>query len=188
MGNSRDSFWSWSGSRRRSAYTCLLLCLAGAYVGPVAAQNFDPADILNGKRYMKQTQDVSFVSVYPTDYDFVNVDVITYFTSNSQFSGTTPSVQQTIASTDLVYNTFSITPTVLPSQSAVGVASGRMFNTANDQFVALNPNLAINLQPEADWMFSFYDPPAPNANPPRSSSLQTIQTGNNARVAYVGGT
>ena len=131
---------------------------------------------------MKKTQDVSFISVYNTDYDFVNVDVITYFTNNSQFSGTTPSVQQTIASTDAVSNANQ-----LPSQSSVGTASGRMFNTTNDQFVALCPSLDLNGNPENDWMFHYYDPPGPDANPPHGSSLQTVETGNNGQVPFVGG-
>ncbi len=178
--NIRQAGTSWG---RRLFGCCCLAILAGGATRYLAAQNFNPADILNGQRYMKQTEDVSFISVYNTDYDFINVDVITYFTSNSQFTSGTPSVQQTITSTDNVSNSNQ-----LPTQSAVGVASGRMFNTANDQFVVLNPSLDLSHNPENDWMFHYYDPPAPDANPPHGSSLQLVRTGNDYRVPFVGGT
>ena len=141
------------------------------------------SDILNGQRYMKKTQDVSFVSVYKTDYDFFNVDVLTFDTANSQFGSSTPNYQQTITSTDGLASSNQ-----LPTQGPVGVASGRMFNTGNDQFVTLNLSLDLYHNPENDWMFHYYDPPAPNANPPRGSSLQTVRTGNDYRVPFVGGT
>ena len=172
-----------AGWTRRLSGWCCLAILVGGGARYVTAQNFNPADILNGQRYMKQTQDVSFISVYNTDYDFINVDVITYFTSNSQFNSSMPSVQQTIASTDAVSNSNQ-----LPTQSSVGTASGRMFNTPNDQFVVLNPSLDLSHNPENDWMFHYYDPPAPDANPPHGSSLQLVRTGNDYRVPFVGGT
>lgn len=126
-------------------------------------------DLLTGQRYMKQTQDLSFASVYLNQQNAYNIDVLTFNTANSQIGSSTATTQQTIATTTNVpaYNG-------LPGSPPVAVKSGRMFDTPNDQFAALVP--------ASSWSFIYYNPPDSSATPARASVLKSMSIGGSTVV------
>ena len=137
----------------------LLVAFAPSYA--VAQSTSNISDILSGQRFMKQTDDLSFLSVYLQPNGITtNYDVITFDTSNSGFpGGNTPSYQQTIATTT------SLTPAnQLPSAQSAAVASGRMFNTQNDQFMSISVANDSQFGPVTPyWSFYYYNPPVSGA-------------------------
>ncbi len=150
-------------ARTSAQFGCLVI-LGTILAAPsaVAQSSNPPIDILNGQTYMKETQDVSFLSAYQFSGNgraVNNIDIITFDTSNSQFGGgATPSAQQTIAGTDQL-----TPPNQLPSAPSVAVASGRMYNTANDQFVSMSIANIVNLNKRAPlWSFTYFNPPNPS--------------------------
>ncbi len=148
----------------------LTVLAASVAVAPAKAQNLP--DILNGERFMKKTDDFSFLTVYQPNANSpsFNYDIVTFNTANSQFpGGGTPSSQQTIAQSQGA-------PNQLPSAPAVAVASGRMFNTRNDQFMSLSIADDGNAP---FWSFYYYNPASFTNQQPIYNSRVPASGGNN---------